>query len=145
MQKRQQENTKVVLPVKYCENNKCIEPLYANQNMNHSNRKGAFFHPKNADLFLISRRIHMLWVLTSEALLMSTHNICIRREIRKILCGYPLLSVAMMNSGSTVCLSLAICVTNHHGLESQSRYTFKGVSSVTLRKHAYIENFTTTK
>ena len=26
---------------------------------------------------------------------MSTHNICIRREIRKILCGYPLLSVAM--------------------------------------------------
>ena len=30
-----------------------------------------------------------------EALLMSTHNICIRWEIRKILCGYPLLSVAM--------------------------------------------------
>ena len=28
---------------------------------------------------------------------MSTHNICIRREIRKILCGYPLLSVAMHN------------------------------------------------
>ena len=26
---------------------------------------------------------------------MSTHNICIRRKIRKILCGYPLLSVAM--------------------------------------------------
>ena len=26
---------------------------------------------------------------------MSTHNICIRKEIRKILCGYPLLSVAM--------------------------------------------------
>ena len=26
---------------------------------------------------------------------MSTHNICICREIRKILCGYPLLSVAM--------------------------------------------------
>ena len=25
---------------------------------------------------------------------MSTHNICISREIRKILCGYPLLSVA---------------------------------------------------
>ena len=32
----------------------------------------------------------------SEALLMSTHNICIRWEIRKILCGYPLLSVAML-------------------------------------------------
>ena len=27
---------------------------------------------------------------------MSTHNICFRREIRKILCGYPLLSVAMI-------------------------------------------------
>ena len=27
---------------------------------------------------------------------MSTHNISVRREIRKILCGYPLLSVAMI-------------------------------------------------
>ena len=26
---------------------------------------------------------------------MSTHNICFRGEIRKILCGYPLLSVAV--------------------------------------------------
>ena len=26
---------------------------------------------------------------------MSTHNICFCREIRKILCGYPLISVAM--------------------------------------------------
>ena len=26
---------------------------------------------------------------------MSTHNICFRREIRKLLCGYPLLPVAM--------------------------------------------------
>ena len=26
---------------------------------------------------------------------MSTHNICFRGEIRNILCGYPLLSVAM--------------------------------------------------
>ena len=30
-----------------------------------------------------------------EALLMSTHNICFRWEIRKFLCGYPFLSVAM--------------------------------------------------
>ena len=29
---------------------------------------------------------------------MSTHNICFRGEIRKILCGYPLLSVAMICS-----------------------------------------------
>ena len=27
---------------------------------------------------------------------MSTHNICFCGEIRKILCGYPLLSVAMI-------------------------------------------------
>ena len=26
---------------------------------------------------------------------MSTHNICFRQEIRKILCGYPILSIAM--------------------------------------------------
>ena len=31
---------------------------------------------------------------------MSTHNICISREIRKILCGYPLLSVAMLSADS---------------------------------------------
>ena len=30
---------------------------------------------------------------------MSTHNICFRREIRKIICGYPLLSVAMIIVG----------------------------------------------
>ena len=29
---------------------------------------------------------------------MSTHNVCFPREIRKILCGYLLLSVAMMPS-----------------------------------------------
>ena len=31
---------------------------------------------------------------------MSTHNICFRRELRKILCGYPLLSVAMYDIGN---------------------------------------------
>ena len=29
---------------------------------------------------------------------MSTHNICFCGEIRKILCGYPLLSVAMFKA-----------------------------------------------
>ena len=29
---------------------------------------------------------------------MSTHNICFCREIRKILCGYPFVSVAMFCS-----------------------------------------------
>ena len=28
---------------------------------------------------------------------MCTHNICFCQEIRKILCGYPLLSVAMLS------------------------------------------------
>ena len=31
---------------------------------------------------------------------MSTHNICFCGEIRKILCGYPLLSVAMTKERS---------------------------------------------
>ena len=33
---------------------------------------------------------------------MSTHNICFSGEIRKILCGYPLLSVAMENVPSAL-------------------------------------------
>ena len=39
------------------------------------------------NIFLISPRKHMLWVLirsASEALLMSTNNICFHGEIRKI-------------------------------------------------------------
>ena len=38
------------------------------------------------DIFLVSRRKHILWVLISlvEALLMSAHSICFRQEIRKI-------------------------------------------------------------
>ena len=31
---------------------------------------------------------------------MSTHNVCFHGEIRKILCGYPLLSVAMHGSSN---------------------------------------------
>ena len=33
---------------------------------------------------------------------MSTHNICFRQEVRKLLCGYPLLSVAMAYVGMYV-------------------------------------------
>ena len=42
---------------------------------------------------------------------MSTHNICFRGEIRKILCGYPLLSVAMVASPESVSthLNMNIC------------------------------------
>ena len=28
---------------------------------------------------------------------MSTHNVCFHGEIRRILCGYPLLSIAMIS------------------------------------------------
>ena len=44
--------------------------------------------------------------LLAEALLMSTHNICFHREIRKIICGYPLLSVAMQTGSHKRCLPL---------------------------------------
>ena len=37
---------------------------------------------------------------------MSTHNICIRREIRKILCGYPLLPVAMAYLSKPICTGI---------------------------------------
>ena len=47
---------------------------------------------------------------------MSTHNICFHREIRKILCGYPLLSVAMNAALKTIisitqisCVCVMIC------------------------------------
>ena len=39
---------------------------------------------------------------------MSTHNICFCREIRKILCGYPLLSVALV--GRHFLLDVALTV-----------------------------------
>ena len=42
---------------------------------------------------------------------MSTHSICFRREIRKILCGYPLLSVAMT---SPKCHDLALTLYERH-------------------------------
>ena len=41
---------------------------------------------------------------------MSTHNICFRGEIRKISCGYPLLSVAMEGPDQTAQADLAFAV-----------------------------------
>ena len=40
---------------------------------------------------------------------MSTHNICFHQEIRKILCGYPLLSVVMASGLGLHCLQRSIC------------------------------------
>ena len=51
---------------------------------------------------------------------MSTHNICFHGEIRKILCGYPLLSVAMAQSDQglhcllTESLDTAECMNGEH-------------------------------
>ena len=55
-----------------------------------------FFIRKMLISFLFLHENICCWYsLEAEALLMSTHNIGFRGEIRKILCGYPLLSVAM--------------------------------------------------
>ena len=46
---------------------------------------------------------------------MSTHNICLNGEIRKILCGYPLLSVAM-----AICTLDVSCCTPMYILGSKN-------------------------
>ena len=53
--------------------------------------KGLNFQPKVLIFFLFLHKKHMLWY--SEALLMSTHNICFHGKIRKT--NYLLLSGAM--------------------------------------------------
>ena len=63
--------------------------------------KMLFFQSKSIDIFLISPWKRVLWVLISslgKALLMSTHNICFHREIRKIFTLYPLLFKTCKNS-----------------------------------------------
>ena len=50
---------------------------------------------------------------------MSTHNICFCREIRKTLCGYPLLSVAMCKSYREIeGLIMEDCETKCHTIMS---------------------------
>ena len=53
---------------------------------------------------------------------MSTHNVCIRREIRKILCGYPLLYVAMNNNNKKT--------TKKHKIQHQENLNIKHHSFV---------------
>ena len=50
----------------------------------------------------------------TEALLMSTHNICFCREVRKILYGYPLLSVAMVMGTYKKFLSEVLLLSTHN-------------------------------
>ena len=87
----------------------------------------ALFHPKNADIFLISPLKHMLWVLIistsprrfGEALLMSTHNICFCGEIRKILKNIMWIPPLICSYEITIILSRqawANCVDPDHSL-----------------------------
>ena len=81
---------------------------YVNFYQNHSNRYGAFFIQKMLISFLFLNKniccgTHLKRL--GEALLMSTYNICFHREIRKILCGYPLLSVAMKTLDQVIWLA----------------------------------------
>ena len=46
---------------------------------------------------------------------MSTHNICFHGEIRKVLCGHPLLSVAMTSSLVKINLHLLKLAGNEKG------------------------------
>ena len=54
---------------------------------------------------------------------MSTHNICFRREVRKIVCGYPLLSVTMCMHAYTY---LGLCSSHmaYQGPFSQTEALF---------------------
>ena len=46
---------------------------------------------------------------------MSTHNLCFHRGIRKIICGYPLLSGDMVRDISLYCTQKSIHVLGHLG------------------------------
>ena len=57
-----------------------------------------FFQSKSIDIYLISPRKHMLWVLIRRPWQDASnecHNICFHGEIRKIFTGYPPLSRPM--------------------------------------------------
>ena len=56
---------------------------------------------------------------------MSTHNICIRREIRKILFGYPLLSVAMSPGSSVYSSSQVLHIVCYCYFQDFSRFLLK--------------------
>ena len=69
---------------------------------------------------------------------MSTHNICFRRVIRKILCGYPLLSVAMLAHVSGYAFSRCgsdvgcLLVCNHSRQKCDRRMFFTETSFIHL-------------
>ena len=68
-----------------------------------------FIQPKNTDTLYFayfSMNIYVM-VFVRSALLTSTHKICFRGEIRKILCGYPLLSGAVLDSLLSPSLTMA--------------------------------------
>ena len=70
---------------------------------------------------------------------MSTHNICFCGEIRKLLCGYPLLSVAMHpQEHHTQALDVKLSQPSwhsckHHDLYCRGCGTLAFVGQVTIR------------
>ena len=77
-----------------------------------------FFHPKQCwYLSYSSLKTYIVGThqkCLTEALLMNTQNICFHGAIRKILCVYPVLSVAMQCTSQQSGQSL--CLTWHHRL-----------------------------
>ena len=71
-----------------------LEISPASKQEQHIAQMAYFFHPKSTDIFLISPQKPFVVVLaevllmstqySSDVLLMSTHNICFCREIRKL-------------------------------------------------------------
>ena len=77
---------------------------------------------------------------------MSTHNICICREIRKILCGYPLLSVAIAPDKRSIQLNILFISPWIHKLwvlirsASLSTYVFIEKSTLSVKESGAMES-----
>ena len=65
---------------------------------------------------------------------MSTHNICFHQEIRKISCGYPLLSVAMDLINDLVLSSVAHDIYFSEKIRLLGRCFTRNFKSYFLRK-----------
>ena len=73
--------------------------IYTKGPLKHSNRQGAFFNRKMLISFLFLHENICCWYSLEAPRLGASneyHKVCFHGEIRKILCGYLLLSVAML-------------------------------------------------
>ena len=67
---------------------------------------------------------------------MSTHNICFHGEIRKILCGYPLLSVAMY-----IHPSMSVCPVRSY----EKKFHSLSFEKISIFNSYFIHRYITTK